>query len=286
MGFIRGTLLVFVSILALVILILWNVSLTFSYSLEYKNVKSEFKNALLNVSELSGKNSNYFNNLKGYALTYCFTSKETNVSRLSNDTNFRGLIGSNFTIPCEIIRGGEESVLNFSSEKILFNVYYKNYTCGFFECFENDGLPLFLVSKKTHDYFSDQSSLLLILIIVSAILIFILTEEKANAFLLIGVFLTISSLPLIFLSKFLSSFLEELSSLTSIFFSEAGTVFLFMLLSGIAFIIGGIILKILLRFSTKKKFSLNEVKQIVKDEVSKFKKNNIRIASKNSSKKK
>ncbi len=237
MGIIRGFFLVIVSTLFLISLLAGNIFLMLSLSLTYDNVKTEFISSMKNAS-IEGINvegvieSNYhvMQEFCQNASAYSFVEDE---------------LGEGFTIPCEIISQGPTAIVDYGFDSILEEVYYDNYDCGFLDCFEKTGSPLFLISEKAHDYWNNKFYLSLIASVVFLVLMFFLVKHKTNMPFVVGGLLVVSSLPFMKLGGLLS-FLEDkfILEYLAVFFTESRTVFLLMLFLGITVLVAGILLKI------------------------------------------
>jgi hypothetical protein len=154
---------------------------------------------------------------------------------------------------------------------VIYDIYYKDYGCGFWKCFSKTGFPFFLVSKKAMDYWMEKFYLVLIVCLFLTGLIFLLVEQKANAPIIIGALLVISVFPLLKLKDLLYFLAGDFSSLINLFLSTTRSVFLFSLVLGLVLMAAGIGLRIFMPETLKKKFSAEEVKEIVKEEISKEK---------------
>lgn len=272
MGAIKGVLLVFVSVLFFVSLLVGNLFLTLSLSLDYDNVQSGLVSAVkgstindMNVEELIGT---------AYPIIqlYC----EDNSEFVFDDPTS----GHTFVIPCDVVNQGSEAILDYALGDIVEDIYYEEVDCEFWDCFEKTGSPLFLISAKAKDYWNSKFYFSLIASVVLIGLMFFLVEKKSNLFIISGSLLIVSSLPFMKLNWVLTflpanQFLEFLT----IFFTKASTVFLIALISGIAFLITGILLKLFKigfiisnLFSKKgKNVSKDKMKPIVKKRISKVK---------------
>ncbi|GAH58542.1 unnamed protein product, partial [marine sediment metagenome] len=166
--------------------------------------------------------------------------------------------GYTFVIPCDILDEVEESpsaLVEQGIENIIEQVYYDNYDCKFWNCFEETGLPLFLVSEKAKNYWQDKFYLTLIAFVVLVVLIFFLMENKQNTPIIVGSLLALSSLPLLWLEKIIGSSIagDSYLALVGVFFSKIGSVFWIVFISGLIILGAGIALRFLPGIFTKKK---------------------------------
>jgi len=277
MGAIRGVLLVIVSVLLFLAFLIGNTFLTLTLSLDYDNIQTELVSSVRNAAE----NEINLNEVmtKNYPAmeSYC----KNNSEYVFKDDNS----GYTFSTPCDIIAQGSEAVINYGANSFVEKIYYEDYDCEFWDCFKKTGSPLFLISEKARNYWNSKFYLALIASVVLIILVFFLVEKKSNLFIVTGGLLIISALPFMKLDWALS-FISEKSflELLTVFFNKAYTVFLITLISGIVILSIGILLKLfgvgfkisnlLSRFQKKdikkdKKFSKNEIQQVVKKEIPK-----------------
>lgn len=243
MSFIRGSLLVFVSILLLISFLVSGIFATLNASLNYENVKPQINSLIKEIVE-NEVNKTIIDEQVKILQTHC----KTNSEYVFNDeaTNYT------FIIPCEVIANGTDEIINKESALLIEEYYYKEYQCGFLNCFKEKSL-FFLVSQHAKDFWKKQLYTFLIVSVLLAVLIFLLVEKKNNFPILIGSLLILGFLPLFAIyeiAKFVVSnlFSEipfDLSSIALIFFSKANSVFLTGLILGIILIAAGIFLKLL-----------------------------------------
>ncbi len=280
MGAIRGILLVFVSVLLFILLLAGNLLLTLALSLNYDNVKTEFSSDILD--SVAGDVSVKGIIEKNIPIMQLYCENKTEFS--FEDFN----IGKSFTIPCDVVAQGSEAIIDYGLNSFIEEIYYEDYDCGFWDCFEKTGSPSFLISEKAHNYWNNKFYLMLLISVALVGLMFFLVEKKSNTFILSGALLIVSSLPFMKLDSVLSLFSDNsLLGLLAVFFAQSYTVFLIMLISGVLVLIVGIVMKFfgvgftisnLFKGKGKevskkdKKISKNEVKQIVKKGVFKNKK--------------
>lgn len=277
MGAIRGVSLVIISVLFFILLLVGNVLLILSLSLQYDNVQAELASSIkdvvakgINVEEVMEKS---------YPLMklYC----QNNSEFVFRDDGS----GYTFTIPCDVIAQGFEAIVDYGINSLVENFYYEDYDCEFWDCIEKTASPLFLVSEKAKNYWNSKFYLALMASIVLIVLIFFLVEKKSNLFVIVGSLLIISALPFMKLDWVLSFISDKpFLELLTIFFTKVHTVFLISIISGIVVLSIGILLKlfgvgftisnIFSRFQKKdvkkdKRISKDEVERIVGKEVSK-----------------
>jgi len=276
MGFIRGSLLVIVTILLFLSLFIGNIFLTLSLSLHYDNVGPELVSSTkdifesqLDLESLIGKQ------LKPMELS-CQTHSEFVFTEM----------GNTFIIPCDIISQGSEVIIDYAIESIVEQIYYAEYGCEFWDCLEKTGSPSFLTSEKAKNYWNTKFYFLLMISIAMIVLMFFLIVKKTSLPILVGSLLIISSLPLMKLESFIGMLINpalsiagfsdaisiSLLSIFPIFFSQSRVVFLIMSISGIILLCLGIILKLFkvglkisnFLFQMNKKKNLKKIKKVSK----------------------
>ena len=270
MGFFRGSSLYILSTLLLVSLIGFNFLFIVSSSLEYDNVKNGlinlvngegFEETLRSIGFESGIGPGVnLNKIEeetfDLAKEYCKTNTEYVFSQE----------GYTIEIPCEVVNEGKETFINKTVENIVYDIYYDDYDCDFWDCFSKEETSLFLVSEKAKDYWKGKLywSLLILLILIS--LIFLVVEQKQNFPVVLGSVILVSSLPFMKADSFISFFSGNFSGFILPFIINIKNVFWFSLIIGLLFIASGIVWRFLKPDSLKKKFSKKDIEKIVKKE--------------------
>lgn len=264
MGFIRGGLLVIVSVFLFIAFFAGNLLLTISWSLNYENVKVELNEVITTTLQNQVDIDSFVQNDLVDMQNYCLTYSDYPLS-------FRG---NAISIPCSVVSEGQDAIIPFFASEFIGQIYFDEYECGFWDCFSQDDIPFFLVSAKSQAYFYSKFNLVLMSIAVLAILGFLLAEKKSNFFLLTSVLLAISALPFAKFDVFAGLFGDEVQGIISVFFSKAYSVFLASLILGGILLAIGIILKLFKVgfkiqsiFSRGDKVTSEDVKEIVKEEV-------------------
>jgi len=266
MGFIRGGLLVIVGIFLFLSLLLGSIFLVLSWSLQYENVQEELGPILKNLTEdkfsLIEENFNLTEEME--------EAREFMDEHCQNESSYVFAEGGyTFVIPCDILDEIEESpsaLIDQGIENIIEQIYYDNYDCGFWNCFEETGLPLFLVSEKAKNYWQEKFYFTLIAFAVIVVLIFFLVEHKRNTPIIVGATIVLSSLPLLWLEKIIGSSIagDSYVAFVGIFFSKIGGVFWLIFFFGLIIMGAGIALRFLHKDVIKKKFSKRDVQKIFK----------------------
>jgi len=267
MGFIRGGLLVIVSVLLFISILAGSIFLTLSWSLEYENVKEEMSSVILDFADTDFNLTQAIEQDFPRMQIYC-----------QNDSEFVfNQEGYTFVIPCSVVEQGPEVVVEEGIKGFIDEIYYKKYECDFWNCITEDSDPFFLLSAKAKDYWMSKFYLVFFVIIVLGVLVFLLVEGKTNFPILLGILSIVAALLAVKMNWLFSLFGENAYRLFFIFFNQSYAVFLRFLIIGIVILVFGIVLKFfkvgfkISEFFSKKQegVSKQEVKEIVKKEVSK-----------------
>ena len=233
MGLIRGGTVVIVSILLLISFLVTVSILTLSSSLKYENVKEGLSPIIKETIQQESGGLPIGNNLSMIE-QYC-----------KNNSEFVFSEGIYIvTIPCEIAKQGNDAIIEKGINDVINESYYKNYDCSFFDCLQKPGAPFSLVSQGAYEYWKSKFYLALVLSIILVIALFLLVENKSNAFILSGALLIVSSLPLFGLKNIAGFFVDKsILKFLSVFFAQASSVFYKALIVGIVLLSIGIIIK-------------------------------------------
>lgn len=235
MGLIRGILLVIASVLLFVVFLAGNVLWTLDKSLDYEIIKPELVSIIketieneINVSEVVEEE---FGEMEAYCLNnteYVFSYEES---------------GRVFEIGCEVIAQGPDAVVEQAIENFVEDVYYGEFTPSMRGDINIEGKEAMFDFAKLNESIHSYFYIAWVVSLVLFVLIFFLVETKSNSFIIAGSLLTISSLPLIKIEKFLSWIPFEFGEFFIVFFSEANTVFLISFTTGLIVLIIGIVMK-------------------------------------------
>jgi len=274
MGFFRGGLVFILGILLFFSFLTMNSFFILQSSLKYENVKTGLYPIMkdMSMSETGGlipkEIVGEFNltdaakDALRIAKSYC---------RNPNNANYVFNYGGyNVNISCDTVLNSSspDAVINETYDDVIYDIYYKEYNCKFWDCFSQTKLPFFLVSKKAMDYWKSKFYYSLLASLILIALIFLVIEEKRNTPVVVGVLLALSAFPLLKLKDFLYALAGEFSSLINIFLSTTHEVFLFSLVLGILLVGTGIGLRFWKPDFIKKKFSKKDGEEIVKKEIS------------------
>jgi hypothetical protein len=248
MGLFRGSFLFIVGFLLLVSLLLCGVFLTLTKSLEYDNVKREISPIAHELA--SGQNTVLGRiNVDEFDVNAVSHQAVTVMQKHCKDhTEYTFTFeGKTISIPCSTLQGGTQAVINETLNDVIDQIYYAEYTCGFFKCLTSGQLPLVLVSKQAKDFWYQKFYFTLIAILILSILAFFFVEKKLNWPLLIGILAIIAVIPLLKIKSIIAFLIpekfESLSLFLNIFFSEAYPVFFIFFIIGLVFIGAGLGLK-------------------------------------------
>ena len=262
MGFFRGGLLVIVSIILFLTLLLGNVFLVLSMSLQYDNVRDALVPLVQGFAE---DKSNLI--AEDFNLTEEMEeAQEAMQDYCHNETEYVfSEDGYNFTIPCELMNETPEILFERGIDTMVEQIYYKEYDCGFWDCFGEEGLPFFLISEKAKDYWKEKFYFALIASLVFVVIMFFLVVQKQNFPILFGSLLAISSFPLLKLGGLASVIGGDVAAdFTLFFFSSSSGIFWALFIMGLLILGSGVAWRIMTLDSIKKKFSKKDITKIVR----------------------
>jgi len=276
MGFIRHTLLVFVSVVLFIAFLTGSLFLTFSLSLDYEHVKPELRKVVLDLANTEAELDSAVNERLEFMTTYCGNESEY--------VFFLG--GSTYVIDCDVVPNGISSIIESGLDNFIDKIYYDDYSnCGFWKCIQNEN-PFVLFSMQAQDYWTGKFYLMLTIAIVLLVIMFLLVERKPNMLILSGALLTGSSLLFRKVGSLLGFIDDSVLDFVTIFFSRGTAVFLITIIVGIMAIGLGILWKILRWGEGKKKFSKKDVEDIVEKKVKESKEIDEKIKESKKEKKK
>jgi len=283
MGLIRSSLVVTVSSILFLSLFLGNAFLTLSWSLEYNNVAPQITNFATDIINSQGIKQSIEDNSQ-YMKTYCKQYDSFVYSQ--NEITIE--------IPCDIIRSGTSSIINYSTSTLVHDLYYKNYDCSFWECLKKDSQPFVLISEKSMDYWHKLYFYSIFSSIILLLLLLLVIEAKHSTLTITGVLMIVSAFPFRKLNWLIGFFPKGIfTNLSLALFQKSYNVFLIMTIIGLSLFAIGIgfeflgfglwFTKLIGAFKkdkekkgevklsetneTEKKFSKNEVKEIVKEAI-------------------
>ncbi len=234
MGFIRGALVVVVSVLLFVMFLFGNIFLTLGNSLEYENIQTELVPVVEGLADSYGLTQVVDSGYEGFVLT-CQNSSHIFVP---ND------FGPSINVSCESVAGGKESVSNELIDGVIYDIYYTSYDCGFFDCTSEGELPFYAVSEHSKKYFDSWFYKSLFAIILLFIFLFLLVEVKSNGFIISGAAMIVASIPFAKLDVVVSLFdFAEFLEIFGFLFTTSHSIFIRGLVLGIVLIAIGILWK-------------------------------------------
>ncbi len=265
MGLMRVFLLVIICILLLISLLGFNSLFVVSSSLTYENVNSQVKsilnenftdNILPDVGEIAGIEIDDFNlseqeeSLLNQTIEiYCQNQTEYVFS----------LEGYTIDLSCEDIQGGgTQAIIDETLNDFIEGVYYDSYDCDYWDCFEKEETPLFLISEKSHDYWQSKMWIMFFVSFFLVVLAFFLVKEKQNFPIVLGGVLIVSVLPLLGIEKLVSGLFGSFAVFFTSILTNINMIFVANLVIGLILIALGIILKVIGIERIKKMFSRKE----------------------------
>lgn len=274
MGFFRGGFVLVLGVLLFISFLALNSFFILSSSLKYDNVKDGLYPLVKNLS-VSGTGELFPKEILGeFNLTKAAEDNSDIInSYCQNNTEYVfSYKGYTVNIPCYANATDPEVLINETFNDVIYDIYYKQYECGFWNCFSKTEIPFFLVSEKAKDYWQGKFYLTLIISLILVLLIFLFVERKPNTLIIAGALLILSALPLLKLKDLFYALAGKFSVLINLFLSSTRWVFIFSLILGIFLITGGIALRFWHPEAVKEKLSKKEVKEIVKEEIKEEKK--------------
>lgn len=257
MGFIRGALGVFVSILLFIVFLVGSVFLTLTLSLQYENVHDTLVPI---VQDTLGEEIGVDISLE--------IEKELASMEIQCEDYPEGYVfsegGYTITLSCDALTQGIDAIISSGIDSLIEGVYYKEYTCSFWKCFGEEEIPLFLISEYAKEYWRAKFYLALAIAIGLMIALFFLFRKKQNTFIVPGILLVVAALPFLRIGSLASiSGDRVIFELLSIFFSKAKSVFRISFFTGIGLIILGFIFKLfLIGFKLSKLFYRERSKEV------------------------
>lgn len=233
MGFIRGLLFVFVSIILLLSALCSGIFYTISSSLEYNTVQNHAVSVIqplieeINLTQILDSN-------RDAITSYCRTNPEYVFSYQ----------GYTFQFSCQDVNS-TSLIINDAIKNFVSNLYYQQYNCNYWDCFGKYSPPLFLISEKSQQYWLNLFYMALAASILSVILLFFLFKRKYDLLFLSGGILVISALSILGIGKLLATLSNQIiSNIALVFFSQTDFVFLRLIIAGIALIFAGLIVEL------------------------------------------
>ncbi len=246
MGFIRGALSVFVSILLFIIFLVGSAFLTLNLSLQYDNVYEHLAPLIQNTleeeigvnipAEIEKELSSMKIQCEDYPEGYVFSEGEYTI-----------------TLSCDTLTQGTDAIIASGVNSLIKEAYYKEYTCDFWKCFGEEEIPLFLISAYAKDYWRAKFYWTLTTAIVLMAILFFLYKKKQNFLIVPGILLMAAAVPFLRLGFLMNiSGDNMILELLGIFFSKARVAFRISFFTGIGLFVAGLIFKLFLigfRFS-------------------------------------
>ena len=229
MGFVKGGLLFFLGALLLLSFVFGNLFLTLSLSATPESLSEGLNDNFDTIVEKAGEeyNINITNEVEErmpQIESYCENNTEFVFSQK----------GYTIDIPCEVALQGKEAIVEEGISDVIDEVYYTEHACeNFMRCLISLDNPLILVSEEAKDYWQSKYYLALIASIILIIIMFFTIPQISGLFTVVGVLLAMSALPFAVINKLFSLFGGDYLQFASILFSEANSIFLMALITGI-----------------------------------------------------
>ena len=251
MGFLRGAGLVVASVLLFIAVLCSGVFLSLGLSLSYDNVNPKITSIATTIVEEqigTAKIETYLPLMQAYC--------QLNPNYVFSED------GYTFDLSCEDLPNSAEELIQDVVSSLVKGFYYKEYSCEFWKCFEQEEIPLFLVSEYAQNYWMSKFYTTLIISLILIGLIILLAQKKSNGMIVSGalifvVSLIVSKLNLIG-TKIAGGLIspvagtlsgdaakEVVSDIVKVFFSESSKVFIWMFVIGLLLIVGGIVLRLM-----------------------------------------
>lgn len=252
MGFLRGVAIFFFTIVLIISILVMTFTWTVSWSLQYENVQPALKSAAQDFIKSSFLGEDF--NIREDQLQYsCLVQKNYEFSY--------ELI--NVSVPCEIMEQGADSIIAYAAEPAVQQIYYADYNCEMWNCLKESSVPFFLFSEKSMDYWKEKFLIFAALSLIIFALIFLISKNRPVNFIVTGAIIILCSLPFNSLGWALFLLPSDLSGLFSVFFTKSHSVFIILLILGIAFIVTGIVSKI---FGWKMKLNPDDEEEVKKED--------------------
>jgi hypothetical protein len=233
MGFIRGLLLVFVSVILLLSVLCSGIFYTISSSLEYNTVQSHAIGVVqplveqLNLTQILEANHNII-------AAYCKTNPDYVF-------NYQGYT---FQFSCQDIND-TTLIISDAIKNFVSNLYYQQYNCNYWDCFGKYSPPLFLISEKSQEYWLNLFYMALAASVLSIVLLFFLFRKKYDLLFFSGGVLVFSAFAILGIGKLLATLSNQLiSNVAQVFFSQTNLVFLRLIIAGGVLIFAGLIVEL------------------------------------------
>ncbi len=232
MGFIRGLLFVFVSIILMLSVLSSGILYTISSSLKYETVQKQALNVVQPLIEQINL-AQQINSSLPIIKQYC----QYNLNYIINYQ------GYTFRFPCSDVNDTSR-IINDTVKNFVDDLYYKQYDCNYWDCFSKYS-PIFLISEKSELYWLGLFYYALAISVISALILFILFRRKYDLLFLSGGVVIFSSILVIGIGKIISLFSNQIiSSVALLFFSQSNFVFIRMLIIGFVLIFAGLIVEL------------------------------------------
>lgn len=272
MGLLRGGFVFFLGILLFFSFLAMNSFFILGSSLKYENVKEGLYPIIQNTGQQIPKEL-----IGDFNITKAAENEFSKAKRYCANANNTGYVfsyeGYTIKVPCASIVNSNNSgaFINESFDSAIYDIYYKQYDCDFWDCFSKTELPFFLVSEKAKDYWQGKFYFFFLLSLILIALIFLFSENRHSTPITVGILLILSALPLLKIGDLLYALAGKFSVFLNLFLNSTKIVFLLSLILGLLLIAAGISFRVWNPWGIKEKLSRNEVREIVRQEMTKEK---------------
>ncbi len=96
-------------------------------------------------------------------------------------------------IDCNKFLSKEASLVELAVGGFIYEIYYQDYDCGFFDCFSKTGSIFFLISQHSADYFKAKVSLFSLIALICIGILLVLAEKRSMVLIVSGALLILAS---------------------------------------------------------------------------------------------
>jgi len=155
--------------------------------------------------------------------------------------------GLSVNITCNDTKNGISGLVSKTVKGFVNQIYYQKYNCNYWDCFNSSsssGLPLFLISEMSRNYWRGIFYLAIAASAALAVGLVFFMKKREKLPILLGFLIMLSALPLLAIQKVLAFFPKMVSDVAGVFFSQSNFVFWRMIILGGAVILVGLIIEL------------------------------------------
>lgn len=230
---IRGLFVVLFSVLILLSMTVAGISWDLSSSLNYNQVQKQAVNLFPLIDQQLNLTQVLDSNLPAIK-QYC-------VSHSDFVFSYSGYV---FDISCADVNS-ESALINSTIKTFIASMYYKQYGCSYWSCFDSYSTPTFLISQESENYWSQIFYVSLAASALLAAVLLLFVRKKRSLPLLVGGLMILSSLPVFGIGKIISSVSNKtVSGIISLLFSQSSTIFFRMIIAGGIILFIGLVIEL------------------------------------------